>query len=42
MSMPPVGFGVQPAAYSFTRPLDQGSCLPLSVHLGDMTLRLQV
>ena len=41
VGQPPVGFGVQPSAYSFTRPLDEGSCLPLSVHLGDMTLRLQ-
>jgi hypothetical protein len=39
--VPPAGFGVTPSTYSFTRPLDQGSCLPLSVHLGDMTLRLQ-
>lgn len=39
--VPPAGFGVKPSTYSFTRPLDQGSVLPLSVHLGDMTLRLQ-
>ena len=41
VGQPPAGFGVKPSSYSFTRPLDQGSCLPLSVHLGDMTLRLQ-
>ena len=41
VGQPPAGFGVKPSAFSFTRPLDQGSSLPLSVHLGDMTLRMQ-
>jgi hypothetical protein len=41
IGQPPTGYGVQPTSYSFARPLDQASCLPLCTHLGDISLRLQ-